>query len=95
MLELRREFGFTTKAPDNPLISRDVRMQLFVTDFDGSLSLDLAMRPPGETADLGTFAARSGSDPELIRRLWRALGLPESGPVPLRVTPDAAHAVSC
>src|SRR5437588_265739 len=59
----------------------------------GSLSLDLATRPPGETADLGTFAARSGSDPELIRRLWRALGLPESGPVPLGVTPDAAHAL--
>jgi class 3 adenylate cyclase len=59
----------------------------------GSLSLDLSIRPPGETHGLDDFAQRSGLDSMLVRRLWRALGLPASGPVPLEVTPDAAEAL--
>jgi class 3 adenylate cyclase len=51
------------------------------------------MRPPGETLDLDQFVEHSGLDPNLVRRLWRAFGLPESGPLPLRVTPDAAGAM--
>ncbi|MBV9412439.1 MAG: hypothetical protein JO148_12635 [Acidimicrobiia bacterium] len=57
----------------------------------GPLALDLAMRPPGPTDDLDTFAETSGFDPSLVRKVWAALGLPESGPV--RVTPDAAEAL--
>lgn len=59
----------------------------------GTLALDLAMRPPGETVDLNDFVEHSGFDPALVRRLWRALGLPESGPLPVRVTPDTASAL--
>ena len=58
----------------------------------GPLMLDLAMRPVGDTQDLGDFAA-SGSDPELIRRLWAALGLPDAESPVVRVTPDAADAL--
>jgi adenylate cyclase len=54
----------------------------------GDLALDLAMRPPGLTQDLDTFADAS-DDPDLVRQMWRALGLPEGGPV--RVTPDMAE----
>ena len=54
----------------------------------GDLALDLAMRPPGLTQDLDTFADAS-DDPDLVRQMWRALGLPEDGPV--RVTPDMAE----
>jgi adenylate cyclase len=57
----------------------------------GDLALDLSIRPPGETQDLEQYAAGSGLDPDLVRRMWRALGLPASGPV--RVTPDAAAAL--
>ncbi|MBV8385470.1 MAG: hypothetical protein JO155_01620, partial [Acidimicrobiia bacterium] len=57
----------------------------------GPLALDLAMRPDGPTVDIDTFAETSGFDPALVRRIWAALGLPESGPV--RVTPDAAEAL--
>ena len=59
----------------------------------GPLALELAIRPPGKTLDLGEFVEESGLDPYLVRRLWRALGLPESGPLPLQVTPDAAGAL--
>ena len=48
----------------------------------GPLMLDLVMRPPGETQRLAEFAEGSGLDPDLVRRLWLALGLPESKPVP-------------
>ena len=54
----------------------------------GDLALDLALRPPGETLDLETFAATSGFDPDLIHQVWRALGFADQGPV--RVTPDMA-----
>ena len=58
----------------------------------GPLALDLAMRPPGPTLDLATFAETAGVDPALVRSIWAALGLPDSGPV--RVTPDAAEAMN-
>src|SRR5439155_27291773 len=59
----------------------------------GPLMLDLVMRPAGETCDLDTFAETSGLDPVLVRRLWLALGLPDSAIVPLLVTPDAGGAL--
>ena len=58
----------------------------------GSLSLDLSIRPPGEAHGLDDFADESGLDPGAVRRLWLALGLPVSGPVPIKVTPDAVTA---
>lgn len=57
----------------------------------GDLALDLAIRPPGETMDLDAFVASSGIDPDRVRRLWSAFGLPARGPV--RVTPDIAEAL--
>jgi class 3 adenylate cyclase len=57
----------------------------------GDLALDLAIRPPGPTVDLDEFAESGEFDPDLIRKMWRALGLPASGLV--RVTPDAAEAL--
>jgi class 3 adenylate cyclase len=59
----------------------------------GSLSLDLSIRPPGPTYEVDDFANRSGLDPELVRRFWLALGLPASGSIPLKVTPDTAEAL--
>jgi class 3 adenylate cyclase len=59
----------------------------------GPLMLDLAMRPAGETQELDAFAAGSDLDSDLVHRLWLALGLPESGSLPVRVTPDAAEAL--
>jgi class 3 adenylate cyclase len=59
----------------------------------GPLILDLAMRPAGETQDLDAFAERSDLDADLVHRLWLALGLPEPGTLPVRVTPDAAAAL--
>jgi len=55
------------------------------------LALDLAIRPPGETQDLDAFVESSELDPNLLRQLWSAFGLPASGPV--RVSPDAAAAL--
>jgi len=59
----------------------------------GPLMLDLVMRPPGETQWLAEFAQGSGLDPDLVRRLWLALGLPDSYALPVPVSPDAAEAV--
>jgi adenylate cyclase len=58
----------------------------------GPLMLDLAMRPAGDTQDLADFLG-SGADAELMRRIWSALGLPDSESPVLRVTPDAADAL--
>jgi class 3 adenylate cyclase len=58
----------------------------------GPLMLDLAMRPPGETEELSAFLAQS-VDPDLVRRLWSALGLPGPDNHTVRVTPDAADAL--
>jgi class 3 adenylate cyclase len=59
----------------------------------GPLALDLSTRGPGQTYDLDEFAEQSGFDAELVHRLWVALGLPLDAPVPIRVTPGAAHAI--
>jgi len=59
----------------------------------GSLSLDLSIRPSGPTYELDEFADSSGMEPQLVRRFWLALGLPASGSIPLKVTPDAADAL--
>lgn len=59
----------------------------------GPLLLDLIMRPPGETMDIGEFTQESGLDPDLVHRMWLALGLPDSELVPVPVTPDAAEAL--
>jgi adenylate cyclase len=59
----------------------------------GSLALDLSIRPDGNTVDLEEFVEGLGPDGDLIRRLWLAFGLPDAGPVPIRVTPDAADAL--
>jgi hypothetical protein len=60
----------------------------------GPLMLDLVMRPPGETRWIAEFAEGSGLDPDLVRRLWLALGLPDSNDaLPVPVSPDAAEAL--
>jgi class 3 adenylate cyclase len=58
----------------------------------GPLLLDLAMRPPGTTEDLSEFVTHQ-ADPALVRRIWSALGLPDSAEPTIRVTPDAATAL--
>jgi class 3 adenylate cyclase len=63
-----------------------------VRDNLGPLMLDLVMRPAGETQDLSDFAA-SEPDPDRVRRMWSALGLPDSVQSTVRVTPDAADAL--
>ena len=40
-----------------------------------------------------TFLDETHLDPALVRRLWSALGLPESPPMPFPVTPDMAQAL--
>lgn len=50
------------------------------------------MRPPGPVLTLAEFVETSGMDAALVHRMWVALGLPESTPVPLRVTTDVAEA---
>ena len=59
----------------------------------GPLALDFSIRPPGEVRSLDEFVATSGLEPELVRHLWLALGLPESAPMPFPVTPDLAEAL--
>ena len=58
----------------------------------GPLMLDLAMRPSGQTLDLATFVATE-PDGDLVRRIWSALGFPDSESPIVRVTPDAAEAL--
>ena len=50
------------------------------------------MRPPGPALTLAEFTETSGHDPAFLHGMWVALGLPESTPVPLRITPDVAEA---
>lgn len=59
----------------------------------GPLALDFAIRPPGEVRSLDEYVTTCGLDPELVRHLWLALGLPESAPMPFPVTPDVAEAL--
>jgi class 3 adenylate cyclase len=82
---LKKVFGLGATAEEAVRAAR--------LDGLGPLVLDLSTRPPGQSYDLEEFADSSGLDARLVRRLWIALGLPESGPVPLRVTPDAAEAL--
>jgi adenylate cyclase len=58
----------------------------------GPLIIDLAMRPPGESMPLDSFADRSGLDPSFVRAVWLAFGLPAASDT-LLVTPDAADAI--
>jgi len=62
------------------------------TYTENDLALDLALRPPGQTLSLDEFVASSDLDPDLVRQLWSALGLPASGPV--KVAPDTAEALA-
>jgi class 3 adenylate cyclase len=57
----------------------------------GALALDLAIRPPGVATELAEFADRSDLDSALLRKLWAALGLPDSSDPPLRVSADMAE----
>jgi hypothetical protein len=59
----------------------------------GPLVLELALRPSGRSVPFETYVAESHIDPELVRRIWSALGLPESTRMPFLVTPDAARAI--
>jgi class 3 adenylate cyclase len=59
----------------------------------GPLALDLALRPPGPSVSFETFLAQTHIDPGEVRRLWSALGLPESPRMPFPVTPDIARAI--
>ena len=57
----------------------------------GPLALDLAMRPAGRSVPFETFLDETHMDADQVRRLWSALGLPESPPMPFPVTPDIAE----
>jgi class 3 adenylate cyclase len=70
----------------------EVTRAIKVRENLGPLLLDLAMRPPGTTEDLSEFAGHE-ADPALVRRIWSALGLPDSEHPTIRVTPDAATAL--
>jgi class 3 adenylate cyclase len=59
----------------------------------GPLALDLALRPEGRSVPFATFLQETHLDPGQVRRLWSALGLPESPPMPFPVTPDIAQAL--
>jgi class 3 adenylate cyclase len=59
----------------------------------GPLALDLAIRPEGQSVPFETFLEQTHLDPAQVRRLWSALGLPESPPMPFPVTPDMAQAL--
>src|SRR3954471_12280333 len=58
----------------------------------GPLALDVAIRSPGPLLRLDAFADQSGLDVGLVRRIWRAFGLPDSSDMP--VTPDAGEAIA-
>lgn len=103
--ELARLGLYDPSAPDGPdrlrLLTRAFELGATLDEVvrsarggANSLILDLIMRPPGETQDLAVFADASGIDPEFVRRLWLAFGLPDDDAgVPVRVTPDAAEAL--
>ncbi len=89
-------------AVSRPMLARAI--ELGATDEEtlaacragglGPFLVDLAIRPAeGETLTLDVFIERTAMDQELVRDAWTAFGFPTSGRVPLRVTPDAAHAI--
>jgi class 3 adenylate cyclase len=53
----------------------------------------LSLRPDGPSVPFETFLAETHIDADQVRRLWSALGLPESPPMPFPVTPDIARAL--
>ena len=59
----------------------------------GPLALDLTLRPEGRSVPFETFLAETHIEADQVRRLWSALGLPESPPMPFPVTPDIARAL--
>jgi class 3 adenylate cyclase len=59
----------------------------------GPLALDLTLRPEGRSVPFETFLEETHLDAALVRRLWSALGLPESPKMPFPVTPDMAQAL--
>ena len=59
----------------------------------GPLALELALRPEGQSVPFETFLHDTPLDPGQVRRLWSALGLPESPPMPFPVTSDMAEAL--
>jgi adenylate cyclase len=59
----------------------------------GPLALDLTMRPEGPAVPFEAFLESTSMDPGQVRRLWSALGLPESPPMPFPVTSDVQRAL--
>jgi len=59
----------------------------------GPLALELALRPEGRSVPFETFLEETQLDAGQVRRLWSALGLPQSPPMPFPVTPDMARAL--
>jgi class 3 adenylate cyclase len=59
----------------------------------GPLALDLTMRPEGPAVPFEAFLEATSMDPGQVRRLWSALGLPESPPMPFPVTSDVQRAL--
>jgi class 3 adenylate cyclase len=59
----------------------------------GPLALDLTLRPSGAPTTLDDLAARAGPKAEMVRRVWRAFGLPEATEFPFPVTADLADAI--
>lgn len=80
---LRRLFGLGAGVEE--VVEADATGQL------SDLALDVSMRPPGETMTLDRFIESSDLEPDTVRELWSAFGLPATGPV--RVTPDIAAAI--
>jgi len=59
----------------------------------GPLALELTLRPEGRSVPFGTYLQETELDAGQVRRLWSALGLPESPEMPFPVTPDMASAL--
>ena len=57
----------------------------------GPLALDFSVCPRGRAVPLDEFAMASRLDPALAHRLWRALGLPESPPMPFPSSEVVIH----
>ena len=59
----------------------------------GPLALDLAIRLDGEPMTLEELVAGAGVKGDMVRTVWRALGLPDATEFPFPVTTDIAEAV--
>jgi class 3 adenylate cyclase len=60
----------------------------------GPLALDLAIRPSGSTTTREEFLSSFGSKEQLVRRVWRACGLPEVTEFPFPVTSDLSDGLT-